>query len=536
MNSTLETLAELLIHWTWRSALLVGAAGLVSLSLPSLTAATRHRLIFGGIIAAVVLPIFAEAGRHVPKNTAIEAGGLAGSSGQTMIAESQDSSAAASQLLAGIAEPAPSGIAWQPVVVWGWAAGCVLILLRLAAAPIGLRRLRLQSKVTSAPPGTAAIARALRLKQTVRFVIYPPCSGLQPATWGSFRPQVGLPAESEHWDVNRRQAVLAHELAHVKRGDYGIEFFCQLVLALQWWNPTVWLAVRRLRIERETACDDLVLGLGTNRRHYADALIDLASMDTTTAPSMAEEAGLKDRLRRIADLDRAPVPAKSIVASAVVPILPVALAVPLAWYGWADRLTADDAKPITRFTTVIIDPGHGGADSGAVAGEVREKDLSLAVARKLKERLEKAGVEKVVLTRADDSILSLEERVKIGNAENDAVFVSLHFSGGGDADAKGARVFVAPNDQSKELGRSIQQSLAGRQEVAKTLEPFRFHTIRPVRHPAVLIELAYLSHADDFSAVTAEDYPARCAEVLAEGIRRFGQGQESGEEEAADQE
>jgi hypothetical protein len=70
------------------------------------------------------------------------------------------------------------------------------------------------------------------------------------------------PATADAWPEDRRRAVLAHELAHVKRFDCLTQALAQLACILFWWHPAVWYAARRLRVERERACDDLVLGAG----------------------------------------------------------------------------------------------------------------------------------------------------------------------------------------------------------------------------------------------------------------------------------
>ncbi|MBR3943599.1 MAG: N-acetylmuramoyl-L-alanine amidase, partial [Akkermansia sp.] len=95
-------------------------------------------------------------------------------------------------------------------------------------------------------------------------------------------------------------------------------------------------------------------------------------------------------------------------------------------------------------TTVVIDAGHGGHDAGAVSPWAREKDCNLAVARKVRDKLKKAGIS-VVMTRDSDVFLTLGERVAIANKTPNCVFVSIHHNSGRRA-AKGIETFtLAPH-------------------------------------------------------------------------------------------
>ena len=95
-------------------------------------------------------------------------------------------------------------------------------------------------------------------------------------TWGLFAPKVMLPVDAASWDDDRIRVVLAHELAHVRRHDWIIQIGSELVRIANWFNPLVWLAASRLRLESERACDDAVVNLGVSGREYAEHLLDLA--------------------------------------------------------------------------------------------------------------------------------------------------------------------------------------------------------------------------------------------------------------------
>jgi beta-lactamase regulating signal transducer with metallopeptidase domain len=94
-----------------------------------------------------------------------------------------------------------------------------------------------------------------------------------PVTIGILRPIILLPADAADWPAGRRTLVLAHELAHVGRFDTLTQLAAQIAVALFWYDPLVWIAARRMRIEREFACDDAVLRAGSIPLQYAHELV-----------------------------------------------------------------------------------------------------------------------------------------------------------------------------------------------------------------------------------------------------------------------
>jgi hypothetical protein len=128
-----------------------------------------------------------------------------------------------------------------------------------------------------------------------------------PIVCGVWRPAIVVPADAAHWSDERRRVVVLHELAHIKRRDCLTQSLAQLVCAAYWFNPIVWLAARRMRAERERACDDFVLAAGEKGPDYAAHLLDIAKtaqhrrMTPIVGLAMARPSQLEGRLLAILD-------------------------------------------------------------------------------------------------------------------------------------------------------------------------------------------------------------------------------------------
>ena len=147
----------------------------------------------------------------------------------------------------------------------------------------------------------------LRLRRPVRLL--QSVDNPMPLTWGWWRPVVLLPADATNWPSERRRIVLLHELAHATRWDCLTQTVARMVCALYWLNPLVWLAAKRMCVERERACDDLVLNSGCRASEYATHLVDIARAfhraPQLAGIAMARSPQLQGRIAAIVDATRA---------------------------------------------------------------------------------------------------------------------------------------------------------------------------------------------------------------------------------------
>lgn len=135
------------------------------------------------------------------------------------------------------------------------------------------------------------------------------------ATWGASRPTIILPRGAHEWSAERARIVIAHELAHARRGDWLVQLVAELARSIYWFNPVFWIAYRSIRHESEYACDASVLSSGVKATEYADELVQIAralkgrDRFWFPAPAMARSSNLVRRVTTMLNgtLNRAPV-------------------------------------------------------------------------------------------------------------------------------------------------------------------------------------------------------------------------------------
>jgi N-acetylmuramoyl-L-alanine amidase len=202
---------------------------------------------------------------------------------------------------------------------------------------------------------------------------------------------------------------------------------------------------------------------------------------------------------------------------------------------------------IGRLQTVVLDPGHGGHDKGAVSRYGYEKNFALDVARKLRPLLQAKGL-RVIMTREGDYFVPLEVRAQIANAARDSIFVSIHFNATDrDPNATGFEIFSftprgAPSTsdnsvalsaldiqagstvdaQSMALSSCIYHSLLGHiPEFDRGIKRARFAVLRLTRVPAVLIEGGFLTERGESQLIAKSDWRAKLAQSISVGIQNY---------------
>lgn len=226
------------------------------------------------------------------------------------------------------------------------------------------------------------------------------------------------------------------------------------------------------------------------------------------------------------------------------------------------QLNSGDPRPL-----VVLDPGHGGIDTGthAPSGQL-EKDIVLDFAKRLRERIERAGKYRVLMTRSDDTFIALGDRVDIARKANAALFVSIHADSlpHGEGDAQGATIYTLSNKASDAEAAQVAEKenradvIAGvdlkgepddvagilidlAQRETKTFsvqfahklvadlrgvarlhkQPLKsagFRVLRAPDVPSVLVELGYVSNRDDLRSLLSDTWRDHTADSIAKAI------------------
>jgi beta-lactamase regulating signal transducer with metallopeptidase domain len=200
---------------------------------------------------------------------------------------------------------ASEGLPWYAWAMLAWITGGLLhffwsLILHAGVRSVVRRAVPADRRWTVLLEG---VTKELDLDRGVRLL---ESSQLKAAvTFGIFDPVIVLPSDCDGWPASRRRFVLSHELAHVKRWDTLTEVLALFTTIVYWFNPLVWHAVRRLRIERETDCDNAVLRAGAKPSEYAELLINVAAdLGASTTPAwqlstISQGSNVKDRLMDI---------------------------------------------------------------------------------------------------------------------------------------------------------------------------------------------------------------------------------------------
>jgi uncharacterized protein (TIGR03435 family) len=229
-------------------------------------------------------------------------------------------------------QPAAPFAGW---VVCIWFAGIVTLSIQMAGGWVRAQRLRAQATQVVNGIWTRrleALARRLEISRPVR--LYMSARAEVPAVVGWLRPCLLLPLSAiTGLDPDQWTAVLAHELAHIRRHDYLVNLLQTAVETILFYHPAVWWVSRRIRQEREHCCDDLAVTACGSVQIYAGALARLEELrGVNVEPAVAATGGdLLARVRRLTALERKNHPRPAPIAAMLAAVLPVVLVMAMAF-------------------------------------------------------------------------------------------------------------------------------------------------------------------------------------------------------------
>jgi N-acetylmuramoyl-L-alanine amidase len=177
---------------------------------------------------------------------------------------------------------------------------------------------------------------------------------------------------------------------------------------------------------------------------------------------------------------------------------------------------------------VVIDPGHGGADVGAVGvGDIHEADIVLPIAQQVGALLQQQGIQ-VVMTRNDDREIDLEPRVQMAERANATLFVSIHANSMGmdRPDVNGTETYYYSSGAG--LAQVIQTSITSTVGTNdRGIKQARFYVLRRTTMPAVLVEIGYVTGNEDGPRLADSNFRSQLARAIAQGILQYTQSMAS---------
>jgi N-acetylmuramoyl-L-alanine amidase len=189
--------------------------------------------------------------------------------------------------------------------------------------------------------------------------------------------------------------------------------------------------------------------------------------------------------------------------------------------------TIPSGRPVNRQVLVMIDPGHGGRDPGAIGlGGLKETDVIFPIAKRVSRILESQGI-RTKLTRDSDYYVGLDERVTLANRNNATVFVSIHANSiDGRPDVNGLETYFygpAGGRMAESVHRNVLSSVTqkGFYIGNRGTRSARFLVLRKSQIPAILVETGYLTNAAEVARLRRDDYQAVQAEGIAKGIIEY---------------
>ena len=308
-QASIQALAWALVHFLWQGAVL-GLIAFVVLRLGRLRATTKYLIGVGtlGLMLAAPVGTFLYLNR-APSRTIEAATAVRSTITPSVAAPAKagpDVYAGASQFQIPIAPSTPARPLGPYLILTVWLSGVVLLSLRLFGGWVVARRLVTRAVRPVSPEILSLVRRVagrMALDRVVR--VFESSAVSVPVMVGWIKPVVLLPAAAlSGLTPTQVEALIAHELAHVRRHDYLVNLLQSVVETLLFYHPAVWWVSARVRAEREHCCDDLAVGV-CDRLVYVTALADLAAMTTPRVALAATDGSLVNRVRRLLGRTRA---------------------------------------------------------------------------------------------------------------------------------------------------------------------------------------------------------------------------------------
>jgi bla regulator protein BlaR1 len=337
VNNLIKAIGWSILHSLWQGAIIYAILFIVLMAWPKMSARLKHNLAFGSlflIFASFCFTFFSVFKIPVSPSTA------------TNLTINQEAFLELSKLSNSINLKTE---AYFPLVVSIYSIGILIQLIVLLSGYLKLKKLK-STNIIAVPAEWKAIFELtisqLKINKTVKFYLSPKVN--VPLVIGFFKPVVLFPiALATQLDAKQVEAILIHELSHIRRNDYLINLVKTCIETILFFNPFVWLTTKFIHIEREHACDDLVVNFTGTPVTYAHALLKLELLKDKQSPVLSLAATgnnqhLYQRIKRITDMKTNYINAKQ---QFFILSLAIATVISLAWMNPEKKSQIKTKKP-----------------------------------------------------------------------------------------------------------------------------------------------------------------------------------------------
>ncbi len=369
---------------------------------------------------------------------------------------------------------------------------------------------------------------------------------------GFFKHVILLPATQI--TSNDLTLILRHELVHLKRKDLWFKLLVLVSIGLHWFNPVVYIMAMVISRQCEISCDEAVLEGASfrQRKQYGETIINASRSEAKLKTVLSTnfyggKRSMKNRIISIMDSKKKK-SGIAIVCMSIFATIGIGMTLGITGCNSTTAYSGNNRNIIyeTSQTTlgqthseqntnqdkiVLIDPGHGGKDTGAIYTDndginIVEKDLNLKISLLLKEILEQSGFQ-VKLTRDEDREVSLKDRMQSAIDLNAFMLVSIHSEASHDDSMKGISIEYNSSDDDSSYGitgqkaaQLIYKAMAeefGEQNgmIAAMSKSLKYDALKM---PVVYISPAYITNEFDRKMLTSEKFCNKAAEALHDGI------------------
>jgi N-acetylmuramoyl-L-alanine amidase len=313
--------------------------------------------------------------------------------------------------------------------------------------------------------------------------------------------------------------IISHEKIHASQYHSFDIILVELISAIMWLNPFVWMTRKELKLVHEYLADEGAVNSGIDKLRYEALMINQVSEEKLI--SFTSNFNSSIIKKRIIMLNTSKSEHQKKFRKWI--LVPVGISLFMGIAIVNGQSNFNDIDPLKNQFVVVIDAGHGGIDSGAKTGKNElEKDLSLSISKILKEKGVLNPALKIILTREDDNFMMLNYRVKKAEDVKADLFISIHVDANNTNHIlSGVSCYTAKTSQNKSKSDEFSKVLIDKLnqiegiKIADESKQADFFVLKNSKCPAVLLTLGYLTNENDLSFINnKKNQDLICAKII----------------------